>query len=310
MKEKGQQKMYVAISAYEDEDIIKTLLDCRNAADDPEDIVFGIGIKYKEEPDFSVIKNYFKQKNDTSDYPNDVMPGEIQVFKGLLDMVTQEDYILKISCGYEFANGWDTQLKQDIKELEKYGKYVISGHLSDKCSPFVLDTKWEMSENYETFNLSSTAIKSNSELIKNKEINNKYFISHYLNSNFFFAKTEWIKAIKFPTYHRSAWQDQELSISNYCYGYDIASPTTVNSVIFFNNLPGKGKKRMEDAENSKSNVVKLLIRGKNRLFDVTESIRSIESFYKDIGLEDLHTRMKAEMDQWIYDIANEIRIKQ
>jgi hypothetical protein len=308
MREKGQQKMYVAISAYEHPDLVETLLNCRDTADNPEDIVFGIGIKYASEPDFSGIKNFFKQKNDLTDYPNDVMPGELQVLKGLVDMVEQEDYILKIDPGYRFKKGWDTALKNDIEELNSEGKFVISGHVNSLLDIDII-TEWEMSEDYEKFNLSSKPKTASVQEIKNMMVNDKYFKNHFINTGFFFAKTSWIKDIKFPTYHRAAWQDQELSIISYCYGYDAVSPTHENSYIFLNNNNDLGKVRTGDVENSKSNVVKLLIRGKNRLFDVTEAIRPIEDFYKEIGLEDTHRMMKAEMDQWIYDIANEIRIK-
>lgn len=309
MGEKGQQKMYVAISAYEDTSLIETLLECRNTADNPEDIVFGVGTRYKEEPDFGVIKNYFKERIDTKDYPNDVMPGEVQVFKGLLEMVNQEDYILKIGCGYTFLQGWDTKLKNDIEELNKIDNFIISGHLANPNNKQNVYTEWQMSDNYEEFNLSSMPKNDLHGFVNNKMINDKYFINHYVNSNFIFAKTSWIKDIKFPNYHRGAWQDQELSISNYCYGYNVASPTYDNSYIMFDGRELNGQTRFGDSEDAKSNVVKFLIRGKNRLFDVSESARSIEDFYQDIGLGDIHTKMKAEMDQWIYDIANDIRIK-
>lgn len=309
MSEKGQQKMYVAISAYEHDNLVQTLLDCRNSADNPEDIVFGVAIKYKENPDFSAIKNYFKVKNDTSDYSNDVMPGSIQVNKGLLEMVDQEDYILKIAPGYKFKSGWDTALKNDIEELGKYGKFIISGHILGDNVNNSIYTKWSMSKDYEQFDFTSTPEVDLDHTTNNKMVNDKYFKNWFVNSRFFFTKTSWIRDVKVPTYHRSAWEDQELSIATYCYGYDAVSPTKSNSYIFMGNYPETGKIRMEDAENSKSNVVKLLIRGKNRLFDVTGAIRPIEDFYKEIGLEDTHKIMKAEMDQWIYDIANDIRIK-
>lgn len=301
-------KIFVSIPAWEDTEIIKTMKKCIANAKNPNNIVFGLGINYENEPDFSEIKNKVLIVRDRADY--DIKnPGIIQVRNKIRSLITDEEYYLSIDAHADFDFGWDDKLINDINELNKDKNiYVISKQIFNKENQDEYATKWTFEKiNDFRINFMGTPSPNMQDLIDKNMVNDKYYINRYVSANFIFGKTEWIKSMTFPDYHGFPFEEPELSIALFCNGFEVVSPIRSECVIFAGNDPKYQfpydeewwdfvgtdrnnpshwqKKWVLDDGETVNEVVALLTKGKNKYFSFEGLKRSVNDFYSSINIQ-------------------------
>lgn len=308
------------MAAWEDSHLIETMHKVLNYSDNPENIIFGLGLNYKNEPDFSEFTNVIKIVRDRD--IADGNPGIIRIRDEIRKLVTDESYFLGIDAHCDFVHGWDTSLINDIEELTSNGEKRI---ISRQATALVQDhvtriTNWSMYGDFKTFNIvgSPSEISTNELIEKRLMVNDKYFLNYYISCNFIFAKTNSFDEIKFPNYHRFPFEEPEQSLTTYCNGYDVVSPLSDYIVTYAANdikyhfpydeqwwefigtdrdNPSHWKKIwIVDEEEMELEVRKLLLTGSNKYYSLEGSARSVEDFYSAVGLSKEYLQAKQSIN--------------
>jgi hypothetical protein len=305
----NNKKILVSMAAWEDTHLVDTMHKVLEYATNPDNIVFGLGLNYENEPDFSSFKNEIKIVRDKE--IADGNPGIIRIRDEIRKLVTDETYFLGIDAHCDFVHGWDDSLIRDIDELTQNGEKRI---ISRQATALVQDhvtriTRWSMFGNYPEFNIAGSPSEVSQEELKSEGlmVNDKYFLNYYISCNFIFAKTESFKEINFPNYHRFPFEEPEQSLTTFCNGYDVVSPLSDYIVTYAandikyqfpyderwwefigtdrNNPSHWNKIWVLDDNKMSMEVIKLMITGENKYYSLLDSKRSVADFYKAIGLE-------------------------
>lgn len=321
-------KIFVSIPAWEDSHLIDTMNDIIKNADDPDNIIFGLGIKYENVPNFSsFISENIKIVKD--DEVGDGRPGIIGIREAIRKLITDEQYYLSIDAHAEFIPGWDTKLKNDIEELTiNNSKVIISRQATAKFEGQVSRyTKWNLSGDFNNLNIQGYVVEDTDDYINKNMVNDKYFKNYYISCNFIFAKTKDILSISWPAYHKFPFEEPEQSIALFCQGYDVVSPiggyiyhfAGNDKKYYFDPITGYDEKwwKFNGGDRSlKSNwskiwvlddkdmireVCKLLILGENKYFSLFGQSRSLRFFYKTVGLLDKY-------DKILYDTLSKMEM--
>lgn len=316
------KKILISIAAWEDDGLVETMHKAIKTANNPENIVFGLGLNYEKEPDFSSIKNIIKIVRDKD--IADGNPGIIRIRDEIRKLVTDETYFLGIDAHCDFIDNWDVNLINDIEELTENNKKVI---ISRQATALVEEkaeriTKWNIQAYDKGFNIFGHPFIVTKDYLKNNNlmVNNKYFLNHYISCNFIFAKTNSFEEINFPNYHRFPFEEPEQSLTTYCNGYDIVSPLSEyiytyagndikykfpydekwwNFIGTDKNNPAHWEKIwINDSSDMTKEVQKLLIFGENKYYSLKKSKRSTDDFYNAIGLYDEYVKVKNNFTSW------------
>lgn len=302
------KKILVSIAAWEDTHLIDTMNKIIKNSEYPERIVFGLGINYEVEPDFSNFTNTIKIVRD-KDIANG-KPGIVGIRQAIRDLVTDEEYFLGIDAHADFDFGWDVSLINDIEELTKNGEKII---ISRQATPqedgkWYWKTKWNLPGKFPEFGIDGQNIDTNIEYLKSKNlyINDRFFYNYYVSCNFIFAQTKSFKRINFPSYHRFPFEEPELSLAIYCSGYDVVAPMGDAIVTYAGNdikyqfpyderwwnFIGSDRNNPHhyervwvlDDDEMTFEVKKLLLFGKNKYYSLEYLPRTHIEFYNAIGL--------------------------
>lgn len=289
--------------AWEDTTILDTINKLLSAADYPENIVFGFGFNYKEEPDLSGLNNKYYILRDKEDYGDISNPGIIQVRNALRRLITDESYYLSIDAHANFNSGWDTTLINDIEDLHQVSdRYVISKQIMAPGDLTNYYTKWKRLPDKSPMGFPFP----DDGYVKNKMVSDNYFLNYYVSGNFIFAKTNWIKKMEFPDYHGFPYEEPELSLATFCNGFDVVSPVGTHCPIAAGNDPkyifpyderwwkfvGSDRSNPEHWEKiwvlddgpMIDEARKLLLTGENKYFSLIGLERDHNQFYDTIGL--------------------------
>lgn len=310
------------MAAWEDTHLLDTMHSLLKTAKFPKNIVFGLGLNYEKEPDFSEFNNTIKIIRDKD--VADGNPGIIRIREEIRKLVTDETYFLGIDAHADFIDGWDESLINDIDELTANGEKRI---ISRQATALVQEkinriTRWSMRGGYKSFGIDGRPDEVSDQELQDKKlmVNDKYFLNYYISCNFIFAKTESFKEINFPSYHRFPFEEPEQSLTTFCNGYDVVSPlkeyivTYAANDIKYNfpydekwwkfvgtdrNDPHHWSKIwiVDDVE-MELEVRKLLITGENKYYSLKNSPRTVDQFYEMLGLsEQRNFAIKTGKDQ-------------
>jgi hypothetical protein len=305
------EKILVSITALENPNLLDTIKECLSNAEAPENISFAISLQYEQIPDLSQIKNKIKTIQYSPNLDNSKTPGTLKIRAKLSKIVENEDYFLQIDSYTKFLKGWDKSLVSDLKELMlENKKTIISNDLVEKnkapnynivADIYLFNNYYYQFDDYSLTEGHNPYIDEVGWLTKTRLINQKYFNNYYVFGNFLFASTEYLKDIQLPDYHNEAFGNLELSVVTYCNGYDVASPTFNNMVLFkkqnekdldiknprwwvvFDNKPIK--KTAFDDKVMFLEVCNLILYGKNSFVSLENLSRKVEDFYAEIGAE-------------------------
>jgi hypothetical protein len=314
-------KIFISIAAWEDKHLLDTMRDAIKNAKNPENLVFGLGLKYENEPSFEEFSNTIKIVRDKE--INSGVPGIIGIRQAIRNLITDEEYFMGIDAHAEFLENWDIKLKNDIEELKLINnKTIISRQATPKFQGQINTyTKWHMGGSLNNFRIGGNLIDSNTEDYINKnDFNNKYFKNYYISCNFIFAKVEDILKISWPSYHKYPHEEPEQSLVIYCQGYNVVSPksgylyhfTGNDSKYIFDNKNGYDEKwwNFLGGDRSKKEnwskiwilddyemileVSKLFMFGKNKYFSLLEMEKNYKTFYELVDLKNEYDRIVKE----------------
>ncbi len=116
-------KIFISIASFLDPTLTRTIRSALDKADNPEALVFGLGLQYWEDPDLSEFPE--KQIRKLSWRP-DARPGLVKIRYEISRLLEDEDYFLQIDSHMIFHAGWDTDLISKTQEIQRLsGTYKV-----------------------------------------------------------------------------------------------------------------------------------------------------------------------------------------
>jgi hypothetical protein len=115
--------IFISIASYLDPTLPKTIMRALKNADNPDELYFGLGLQYYNEPDLSGLPT--KNIKTISWHP-DTRPGIVKIRYEISRLFENQDYFLMLDSHMDFRPGWDTEIVSVLKGLqEKHGTYKI-----------------------------------------------------------------------------------------------------------------------------------------------------------------------------------------
>lgn len=293
--------IYVSIASYEDPGLLKTIDQCLNNAKYPEEIVFGLALMYKNLPDLSNIKN----KKIIHKYDPENRPGLVNIRNKLKEAFSDEDYFLQIDSHTNFMQNWDTELINDLQNIQsRFGSNSLiskgvnagAGILKDVDPDYIKhDTKW--SYNPEINNaLSALHIVP----AYNSEYPEEYSRNFYASGHFLFADKNFINNIRFDDVSEFIQEEVFLSFLIFIQGFDMYKNNYINHIghdPFEYNMFLYNKKHSQEINkpfvsikymDSMDRVLaanEFIVCGNNKVYKDFNFVRSVREFWQAIGLE-------------------------
>lgn len=106
--------IFVSIAAYQDPTLVKTIKSALDNADNPDDLVFAIGLQYSEKPDLSIFP---QNQLRVLSWSLEDRPGLIRIRYILSKLFRNEDYFLMTDSHMRFTPHWDTKLIEYLESL-------------------------------------------------------------------------------------------------------------------------------------------------------------------------------------------------
>jgi hypothetical protein len=124
-------KIFINIAAYRDPLLVRTLHQALDNADNPELLVFGIGMQY-EKAIYPTLSFVPKEQLKIIDYDIQNRPGVTKIRYEITSFLyNQEKYFLMIDSHSKFEKGWDTYLKKSLDSLGTRTIITGLGHIED-----------------------------------------------------------------------------------------------------------------------------------------------------------------------------------
>lgn len=119
----NEETIFIQIASYRDPELVKTLEDCIENANKPENLRFGICRQFKPGDDFDVLPEWMQQ--DSRFRVVDVDWKEARGVCWARNIVQNEyqgeTYTLQLDSHHRFVPGWDTLCVDMIQQLQKKG---------------------------------------------------------------------------------------------------------------------------------------------------------------------------------------------
>ena len=130
----GNQKIFVQIAAYRDPELVKTIHNMLDKAEQPENITFGICWQHNKEDDFDQ-EMYDLQMDDrfrVIDVPNSISHGTCWARHTIQHLYCEEEFTLAIDSHHRFVDNWDAELKSMYYYMQDKGheKPLFTGYVT------------------------------------------------------------------------------------------------------------------------------------------------------------------------------------
>ena len=219
-------KIFVSIACFMDSDILHTIDNCLENAENPEKIVFGICYqydpnedclkKYENNKQFKIIKMHWKDAKGAA------------YARGLIyDLFSDENYYLQIDCHSRFYKNWDTKIINCFQECKKINNKTIISYYPINILNMNDEKHEKQIANITTIRCidKNAGIKTHGRFIN---INDAPKTSWGISAAMLFFDREAYYEVPFDKeiYHGLQFEEQVVLAARYwTHGYDIFTPT-------------------------------------------------------------------------------------
>ena len=239
--------IFIQIASYRDPELIKTIKSAIENAKNPENLVFAIARQFHPDDKF----------DDLSEYPNDerfrVLDIPYLESKGacwarnqIQQLYKNEKYTLQIDSHMRFAENWDEEMINMVKQLQKKGhkKPLLTGYVSsfnpDNDPQGRIMDPWRMT--FDRF-IPEGAVFFLPETIPGWQDLTEPVTSRFYSAHFCFTIGKFAKEVQHdPDYY---FHGEEISIAAraYTHGYDLFHP---HKVLIWHEYTRKGRTKQWD----------------------------------------------------------------
>lgn len=230
-KQQSNMKIFLHLPAYREPELIPTIKDALNNADNPDRLVFGICRQYNPEDTFDNVDEF---RNDKRFKIFDLHYTEakgLPYARAIINekLLTDEDFVLQLDSHHRFTKGWDTFLVEWYFKLKLEGyNPILTGYLP-LYSPFN-DPEGRVQEPWQQEAASfypHGTIFIRPVGIPDWEKLQKPFPSRFMSGHFSFGPNQWAKEIKHDPDIYFSGEELNLTIRTFTHGYDLFHPHRV-----------------------------------------------------------------------------------
>lgn len=203
-----EKRIFVSIAAKDDPQLVDTIKDALEKADNPERIVFGLCLQYESAPDLS-----FLSKNHRVIYlDSNTFYGAGYSRYLISGLIGSEEYFLQIDAHSSFENGWDSLNIQNLNTLMSLAgnkKVVLSKYLATKGGG---GGDWRY--HYDNGVESTSVAEASKSFVK----------THVASAHYIFSASNFLIDLNYPKIFLHGGEEYSLGMQAYCLDYDIYAP--------------------------------------------------------------------------------------
>lgn len=284
MKKNG--KIFIQIASYRDPELLKTLKDCVENSDNPENLVFGICWQHSKEDEWDNLDEYVDDprfKIVDVDYKDS--KGACWARNSLQQQYDGEQYTLQLDSHHRFIKGWDTELINMLEGLIEKGhkKPLLTSYISsynpEKYPEGKVEVPWLM--NFDRF-IPEGAVFFLPATIPGWEDMTEPIPARFYSAHFAFSLGSF--AVEVPHDPEYYFHGEEISIAvrAYTHGYDLFHP---HKIIAWHEYTRKGRTKQWDDDKTWGNKNSSSHLRNRKLFEMDGLEKDIDFGIYDFGTE-------------------------
>jgi hypothetical protein len=227
-------KIFVQIASYRDPQLIPTIQDALEKADQPERLIFGICWQYDETENPNHFDSNPQFRVDKYHYSESQGLGWARNKTNLL--LEDEKYTLQLDSHHRFLQGWDTMMIEDYEQATTFSKKPI---LTTYLTPFNVKTdlgcggcRRDPSLNPTPCLMSQYEFSSDKLLmsmpwyIQDHEKRTQVIKARTISGHFYFTTSKFVKEVPYDPdiYFGGYCEETTMSVRAWTSGYDFFSP--------------------------------------------------------------------------------------
>lgn len=224
------KRIFVQFASYRDPQLVPTMRNMLEKADDPDNLYFGICWQKDDSESLEEFADHPRVRYVTYDYTESKGLGWARAEVGKLH--DGEPFTLQLDSHHRFAESWDTMMWEDYKQAARISdKPLITTYLT----PFEVGEFEE--KGYDSLN-KVPCLMSQYEFSKDKlimsmpwyiqdyESRNKVIRSRLLSGHFIFVKSEFLTEVPYDPdiYFGGYCEETTMALRAFTHGYDFYSP--------------------------------------------------------------------------------------
>jgi len=240
-------KIFIQIASYRDPELKKTIANCLENADKPENLVFGIARQFHPDDKFDDLTEYMTDERfRILNIPYNESKGACWARNQIQQLYNKEQYTMQLDSHMRFAPHWDTEMIGMIKQLQKkgYKKPLLTGYVSsfdpDNDPSARVQEPWRMV--FDRF-IPEGAVFFLPETIPNWQTLTEPVPARFYSAHYAFTLGKFTKEVQHnPEYY---FHGEEISIAAraYTWGYDLFHP---HKVLIWHEYTRKGRTKQWD----------------------------------------------------------------
>jgi len=225
----NEETIFIQIASYRDPELVKTLEDCIENANKPENLRFGICRQYKPGDDFDILPGWMQ--NDSRFRVVDVdwkdARGVCWARNIVQNEYQDETYTLQLDSHHRFAPGWDTLCIDMMKQLQKKGhrKPLLTAYLPSykpNNDPAGRENDpWHME--FDRF-IPEGAIFFIPAIMPNYQNRSEPMRSRFYSAHFCFTLGQFCKEIPHDPDYYFHGEEISIAVRAFTHGYDLFHP--------------------------------------------------------------------------------------
>lgn len=220
------ETIFVQIASYRDTELIPTIQDLLEKADNPRRFTFGICWQYGPEENIDILDNCTANEYRIVKVPYKESQGLGWARCVCNTLLQNEEYTLQIDSHHRFKKGWDTMLMEDYKQalamspkpvITTYAPPFTPGEPLNECPPTLM-SQYEFSND--------KLLMSRPHYIMDHTSISKVIRARTISAHFLFASSSFIRDVPYDPdiYFGGYTEETTISARAFTHGYDFFSP--------------------------------------------------------------------------------------
>ena len=221
-------QIFIQIASYRDPELIPTIKNCIENADQPNNLSFGICWQHSTEDIWDNLDKYLNDDRFKIISINHSLTKGCCWARNLLQQLyNREEYTLQLDSHHRFIKGWDTILINMYKQLKEKGheKPLITAYLpsynpeNDPEERILVPWKIDLKE--------ITKEKQVLFIPSNMSMSNEPILAKFYSAHFAFTSGQFIKEVPHDPELYFTGEEMSITVRAYTYGYTLFHPHVV-----------------------------------------------------------------------------------
>ena len=243
----GNGKIFVQIASYRDPQLLATVKDCIEKSKYPDNLVFSIAwqhssddewdnlYEFQDDPRFKIVDIDYRDSN-----------GACWARNKLQQNYTDEEYTLQLDSHHRFAENWDEECINMVKQLQEkgYKKPLLTGYVSsfdpDNDPAGRQMVPWKM--NFDRF-IPEGAVFFLPASIDNFQELTEPIPARFYSAHFAFTLGQFVKEVPHDPEYYFHGEEISICVRAYTWGYDLFHP---HKIVVWHEYTRKGRKKQWD----------------------------------------------------------------